>query len=498
MNYIGIDIGTSGCKAVVFDSSGKQLAIANREYDIIFSNNGGAELNSHEVINKCFEIIEECSLHAEPNSIKGLGITSQGEAFTAVGYNDEILCNAMVSSDIRSAPNVESFLEKFGEDKLYQITGHTAHPMFTLFKLLWLKENRPSVWKKAKYFLCFEDLLQFKLGIEPCISWPLAGRTMLFDVRKHQWSPEILSEIDLPAERLAKTAPSGKIVGNVNKKIARDLGLASNTFVVTGGHDQPCSALGSGVIREGIAMYATGSVECITPMFNNPIFSKKLKINNIATYDYTIENAYTTVAFALTGGNILKWFRNEFGAAEITQAKTDGKDAYELLLNAADVKPSSLLILPYFTPSGTPYFDTKTKGAIFGLRLSTRRGEFIRALLEGVALEMRLNLEILESSGYMVKELRAVGGGAKSVLWTQLKADVMNKSITTLNTKEAGCCGAAMLACAAEVNVSISELANKWIKPVSTIHPIPENKNRYDEIFQKYRTIYDTVKKINL
>ncbi|MGB5895666.1 MAG: FGGY-family carbohydrate kinase [Ignavibacteriaceae bacterium] len=498
MNYMGVDIGTSCCKAVVFDSNGQQLVIANREYDIIFSDGSGAELNSDEVIEKCFEVIKECSLNVEPNSIKGLGITSQGEAFTAIGFNDETLCHAMVSSDLRSQPYLNKFLEKFSEEKLYKITGHTAHPMFTLFKLLWFKDNSPDLWKRTKYFLCFEDLLQFRLGIEPKISWSLAGRTMLFDVRKHQWNSEILNEIELSQVQLAKPTPSGKVIGKVNTKIASNLGLSNDTFVVTGGHDQPCSALGAGVTKEGISMYATGTVECITPIFKSPIFSEELKSNNLCTYDYTIKDVYTTVAFNLTGGNILKWFRDEFGAVEVAKAKLDGIDAYDLLLNAAGTKPSSLLVLPYFTPSGTPYFDTKTKGAIFGLQLSTHRGEFIRALLEGVSFEMRLNLEILENSGYKITELRAVGGGAKSAIWTQLKANVMNKKITALNIKEAGCFGAAMLACAADQKRDISELANKWVKPLSTVYPHPGNKKWYDERFDIYRKLYKTVKEISL
>ena len=495
---MGVDIGTSGCKAVVFDSSGQQLAAANREYDIIFSDDGGAELNSDEVIKKCFEVIKECTKAVIPNSIKGLGISSQGEAFTAIGLNNEFLSNAMVSSDLRSQPYLNKFLHKFGEEKLYKITGHTAHPMFTIFKLLWFKDNKPELWKRIKYFLCFEDLLQFRLGLAPKISWSLAGRTMLFDVRNHRWDPEILNAIELSQEQLAKPASSGKIIGKVNAKIASNLGLSRDTFVVTGGHDQSCNALGAGVIEEGIAMYTTGTVECITPIFKKLIFSDELQNNNICIYDYVIKDIYTTVVFNLTGGNILKWFRDEFGAVEVAKAKLDGTDAYELLLDHVGAKPSSLLVLPYFTPSGTPYFDTETKGAIFGLRLSTHRGEIIRALLEGITFEMRLNLEILENSGCKIRELRAVGGGAKSAIWTQLKADVMNKIITTLNVKEAGCCGAAMLACAADKKAPISELAKKWIKPLSTVYPQPENKDWYDGRFEIYRKLYKTVKEISI
>jgi len=498
MNYLGVDIGTSGCKAVVVNEAGRQIWVANQEYDVIFSDDGGAELNSDEVMQKCFAVIRECSSKVEKDSIKGLGISSQGEAFTAIDGQMTTLSPAMVSSDLRSKAQVERFLREFGEEKLYKITGHTAHPLFTVFKLLWLKEHKPEVWKRTRFFLCFEDLLQSRLGLEPAISWPLAGRTMMFDVLKHRWDPDILAAVGITHQQLARPLSSGNIVGKINPEVASELGLAAGTFVVTGGHDQPCSALGAGVTEAGMAMYATGTVECITPAFAKPIFSEKLHKHNLCTYDHTVRDMYTTVAFSITGGNILKWFRDEFAQHEVQEARSSGKNAYELLLEKIGNKPSHLLVLPYFTPSGTPYFDTMTKGAVLGLRLSTHRSEFLRSLLEGVAFEMRLNLEILEDSGYRIDELRAVGGGAKSRIWMQLKADVIGKRISIMNVVEAGCFGAAMLACAADTGESIRELAARWVKPVTALKPQSENSGWYDQRFALYRQLYDRIKTLTI
>ena len=496
MNYMGIYIGSSGCKAVVFDKNGQQLAIARREYDVIYCDDGGAELDSKDVIEKCFDVIKECSGQIKSNSITGIGISSQGEAFTAIGDNNEILCHAMISSDMRSESYVKAWTEKFGKERLYQITGHTAHPMFTLFKLLWLKRNKPEVWRKTQKFLCFEDLLQFKLGLDPAISWSLAGRTMMFDVRKHEWNHEILRAVGVTSGQLASPLPSGSVIGKIDKRIANRLGLGGEVYVVTGGHDQPCGALGAGVTEPGMAMYATGTVECITPVISKPVFSNKLLKSNLCTYDHAVNGMYVTIAFSLTGGNILKWFRDEFGAREIAEAEQTGVNAYELLLKVAGEKPSNLLVLPYFTPSGTPYFDTKTKGAVLGLQLSTTKGEFIRSLLEGVAFEMRLNIEILEKSGYVINELRAVGGGARSAVWTQLKADVTGKIITPLTVTEAGCFGVAMLACVANTGESINELAARWVRPMSAVYPRIDNRKWYDDRFKSYRRLYNSVKDI--
>ena len=493
-NYMGVDIGTSGCKAVVVDENGGQLAVSHREYDIISPKPGWAELNPDEVMEKCFEVIAEAASQVQPHSVVGLGISSQGEAFTAVDTNGKTLCNALVSSDIRAADYSLNWSKEFGEEKLYKITGHTAHPMFSLFKLLWLRDNHPEIWSKAERFLCFEDLLEFRLGLEPAMGWPLAGRTMLFDVVSHQWNEEILDAVGIKPKQLARPLQSGSVAGNVEPGTAEELGLAKDTFVVTGGHDQPCSALGAGVTEPGVAVYATGTVDCITPAFEGAVFTQSLRKNNLCTYDHTVGGMYTTVAFSLTGGNILKWFRDEFGTAEVAEAEKLGRHPYEIILEEVPDRPSGLMVLPYFTPTGTPYFDTSATGAILGLTLSTKRGDFIRALLEGVAFEMRLNLDILEQSGCKVDELRAIGGGARSDIWNQLKADVIGKKITILNITEAGCFGTAMLAKAADTGESLVEIANDWIKPTGVKRPNTDFKEIYDKKYESYKKLYPTLR----
>lgn len=497
MSYMGVDVGTSGCKAVVFDENGGERASSYQEYNLIFTADGGAELDSEEVMQKCEAVICEAAEKAGPRSVKGLGISSQGEAFTALGEDGRALCNAMVSSDVRADPFAKTWPRSFGEERLYHITGHTAHPLFTLFKFLWLKENRPQVWEKAARFLCFEDLLQFRLGLDPAIGWSLAGRTMLFDVRKHAWSEEILEDIGLSADKLARPLASGTIAGTVPREVSDRLGLAKDAFLVVGGHDQPCAALGAGVTDPGCAMYATGTVECIAPAFSEPVFTEALRKNNLCTYDHAVPGMYTSLAYSLTGGNILKWFRDEFGAEEVEEARRTGKNAYELLLSTVDDGPTNLMVLPYFTPTGTPYFDTTMRGAILGLRLSTKRRDVIRALIEGVTFEMKLNLHILEESGCGIRELRATGGGAKSKFWSQLKADVLGKPVTTLNVVEAGCLGTAMLAFAADSGEDIRKIAKDWVKPLEEHHPRPKAAGQYQERFELYRKIYPAIKSLD-
>lgn len=495
MSYLGLDIGTSGCKAAVFKEDGSCLAKSYRAYSVIHSNANWAELDSSEVIEKCFVVIREAAQNSG-SEVKALSISSQGEAFTPVDKDGNFLGNAMVSSDSRAEELVKQWKTKFGETKLYKITGHTPSAMFTLFKLAWLKKNRSDVWKNADAFYCFEDLVHFKLGIPPAMGWPLAGRTMLFDITSHQWSDEILEELELDKDQLATPLPSGSFVGIIPRKIANDLGLPSGVKVVTGGHDQTICALGCGALATGTAMYATGTVECICPVIGKKVLTEKLRHSNLCCYDYSIPGKYTTVAYSLTGGNILQWFKDEFGQAEISQAAKEHKNPYDLLLEKMPEEPSTLLALPYFTPSGTPFFDADTKGTILGLRLSTSRHEIMKALLESVAFEMKLNLNLLDESGIKIDRLIASGGGATNLKWLQLKADILNRTIVQTDVVETGCFGAAMLACANNTGKDLKSIFANQNRKIKEITASSEKAIIYEEKFNSYLKMYHALKDI--
>jgi xylulokinase len=421
-------------------------------------------------------------------------ISSQGEAFTPIAQDGSYLGNAMISSDTRASDIVEEWSHEFGPNRIYEITGHTPHPLFTLYKILWLKKNQPEIWQQARYFLCFEDLFQFKVGINPCISWPLAGRTMMFDVRNHNWSGEILKAIELSHKKLSRPVASGEIIGYIDFSTGRRLDFSKSVMIVSGGHDQTCAALGAGVTKPGLSMYATGSVECFCPMLDVPKFTEELRKNNLCCYDFTVKGKYTTVAYSLTGGNILRWMRDELGDSEMARAAETGGNAYSMLLQNMPEKPSDLLVLPYFTATGTPYFDTRAEGAILGLRLTTTKGEITRALLEGVAMEMKLNLQIMEKCGMKIESFIATGGGTRNNAWTQLKADVLNKPIITRNIKEAGCFGAAMLACSAFTGIPVEDLVMQNQEMAGMFIPDKGKAAIYQQRFATYLRLYPALK----
>lgn len=493
MSYLGLDIGTGACKAVIFSSEGKELAVAIREYPLLHPHPGHAELDSDEVIRKCREVITEVNgMITDP--VVAMSISSQGEAFTPVDSEGNTLGNAMVSSDTRADEIAGRWSHDFGIDRIYRITGHTPHPLFSLFKILWIKAHQPEVWEKANYFLCFEDLFHYRMGLEPRISWSLAGRTMLFDVIRHRWSQPILDKAGLSAERLAVPVAPGEITGVIPMDTGREMGFTNPVAMVSGGHDQPVAALGAGVIETGLCMYATGSVECFCPMLEAPSFSNELRENNLNCFDYSIKGMYTSLAYSLTGGNILRWMRDQLGQSEMEEAARSNKIAYTLLLDSMPPEPTSLLVLPYFSPTGTPYFDTRATGAILGLKLTTTKGEITRALLEGVALEMKLNLQLMENSGMKILRFTATGGGTKHSAWTQLKADVLNKEIIVREVTEAGCYGAALLAQSAVEKVSVIDLVRQSGVDSMVFTPDPENAEAYEQIYGKYKRLYPALK----
>ncbi len=496
MAFLGVDIGTSGCKAAAFDVAGRMLSGARRAYAVESPAPGWMELDSMYVMHRCFEVISEAASKAgEP--IQAIGISSQGEAFTPVDEKGEALGNAMVSSDCRASDLTQEFISSFGLERLYGITGHTPSPLFSLFKMLWLKQNRPEVWSKAARFLCFEDLLQQHLGVEPAMGWPLAGRTMLFDIRNHCWSKEILAALELDERKLARPLKSGSMAGEVSDAIAYGLGLPHGVRVVTGGHDQTIAALGAGVCEEGDAMYAAGSVECICPVFSKATLSAELCQNNLCCYDYSLPGNYCSVAYSLTGSNLLQYLMEQFGQHEAELSQKGEGDAYELLLRQLPDEPTRLLALSYFTPSGTPYFDAKTPGAILGLRLTTSKGEIFKSLLEAVALEMKLNLSLLERSGIKTERLFATGGGSRSLKLLQMKADVLNMPITKLDVDEAGCFGAAMLAASAVAETSLKDAVLAAHREAEVVKPDPERARLYAKKFEQYKEFYSGMKSLS-
>jgi len=498
MQFVGLDIGTTGCKAAIFDHTGALLASASREYAVDVPQPQWAEQDGESVWSLAQESLREAISMAGTREVTAIGLSVQGEAVMPVDGNGQALRPAILGMDSRTGEQNVWLCERFGAEHLFERTGMPVHTVNTLPKLLWLKQHEPDLWSRAKRFLLYEDFLIQKMTGLAVISRCLASRTQLYDIPDDRWSPEILQALELDPERLATVQPSGTAVGPMQAELAESLGLAHAPLVVTGGHDQACGALGVGLVRPGLAMDSTGTAEVVEVALEAPVLNEILYRGDISVYAHTAPGLYLAMTLNHSGGLVLRWFRDTLGREEMRAAQAGGKDAYELLLQGASPEPTSLLLLPDFAGSGTPTFDTASKGAILGLTFATTKADLAKAILEGLTFELRLNLDLLKEGGVRIDELRAIGGGARSELWLQLKADITGVPVVAPRITEAASWGATLLAgLGAGHFASAAEAAEETVHLDRWFEPDAARAARYEERSALYREVYPTLKGIH-
>ena len=497
MSLMGLDIGTTGTKAIVFGLDGKTLSSAYREYNLHSPHPGWMELNPKDVWSKVKAAVKEAVGKAKRDPVKAISISCLGEAVTPIGRNGKFLGPTIIGFETRNAEQAQAWMAKQDPMQVFKITGHSPSHVYTIMKLMWAKKEQPKVYKAAAKYLCWEDLAIHMMGLPATIDYSLAARTMAFDVKKCAWSEKMgkLTGIDL--DLFAQVAPSGTVVGEIGAKASKETGLPKGCKVVTGGHDQPSGAAGAGIIKGGIAMDATGTVECITPSFGRPVLNKTMLRNNFCCYHHVAPGLYVTLAFNFTGGSILKWVRDNFAEEEKREAKKKGVDVYDILIGRMPDGPTDLFVVPHFTSTGTPYMDPDPTGAIVGLDLTTTKEQIVKAVLEGITYEMKLNLTLLRKAGIDVNEIRAIGGGAKSEKWLQLKADMFNTKVVRLSVTEAACLGVALSAGVAIGEFrSFPDAVRGIVKPEKVFHPRPKVAKVYDEKAETYDKLYPALKAV--
>jgi xylulokinase len=494
MNLLGLDIGTTGCKAILFDSDGMLLAKAAREYLVDFPQPQWAEQDLEIVWKLAQEAICEAIATAQVTEIGAIGLSVHGEAVTPVDARGHALRPAILGMDTRTGPQNDWLRERFGGEALFQRTGMPIHTINTLPKLLWINENEPEIWKVASKFLLVEDFLIQKMTGQAVISQCLASRTQLFNLNQGKWDDEILGALELDPARLSTVQPSGTTVNTLTPQLASTFGLTSPVRVVTGGHDQACGALGCGLTSPGLAMVSTGTAEVVEVVLPSPLVSKPIFEGNISVYNHVVPGLFLAMTLNHSGGMVLRWFRDGFCELQIHQSAQDNTDAYDLILAGVSAEPSGLLVLPHFAGSGTPTFDTASKAAILGLTFTTTRADIAKAILEGLTYELRLNLDLLKAGGVQIDVLHAIGGGAKSPLWLQLKADITGIPVVTPKITEAAGFGAALLAgVGAGVYASPADAANRFLELAQEYQPDLVRQAAYESQYELYRQVYPAI-----
>ena len=492
MSVIGLDIGTTGCKAIVFSDDWKILGQGKREYSILTPQSHWAEQDAELVWNLALESLAEAVGRCTSDPPKAMALSAQGEAIIPVDNAGKPLRNAILGMDTRTTAENKWLSETFGAEAFFNRTGMPIHTMNTLSKLLWLKKNEPAIWKRSHQFLLYEDYFLRRLTGKASISHCLASRTQMYDLQNGRWAADILETCGIEPERLAELPPAtGGIVGGLDKKIAARIGIQSDISLVSGGHDQACAALGSGVIEPGLAMVSTGTAEVVEVAMSSPVLSERLRKGNISVYRHVVPELYLSMTLNHSGGLLLRWFRDTLCQDKLLAAEQGASDAYDLMLADARPGPTDLMVLPHFAGSGTPLLDTTSRGAFLGMTFATTQADLAKAILEGLTFELRINLDLLKDSGIKIEQLHAVGGGARSNIWLQLKADICQTPLRIPKVTEAACLGAAILASVGaghydNVNSAVQEVVNMD----RTITPCSKNVEAYKQRYELYRELY--------
>ncbi len=499
MPLIGLDIGTTGCKAIVFDAGGQVLGQAFREYDVICDAPAKAEQDAGRVWSLAKAALREAVVEAHTDRIQALSVSVQGDAVIPVDADFNPLHPAILGMDYRPAPQTRRCEELFGGFELFERTGMRPHPMNSLAKVLWLREHAPEVCDRAWKIVTYADFILGRLGAEAVIDETMASRTMAFDLHSRRWDAELHRRLGLEVALWSRPVPSGTAVGEIRSALAQELGLAhGRVTLVTGGHDQACAALGAGLIEAGRGVVSTGTAEVLSTAFDHPVLDRGMFDGFYPCYLHAKPGMYFTFALNHVGGILLRWWRDQLGASEVAAARSRSQDAYEAIIQQFAPGPSPVMVVPHFNGSGTPHCDLQARGAILGLTLGTTRHDIAKALLEGLTFEMRVNLDAMRACGIEVGELTAVGGGARSAAWLQLKADILGRPIRTLACREAACLGAALLAGVATGDyASLDEGVKAAVRPDREFVPDPVLTPRYRERFDIYRRLYPALREVN-
>lgn len=496
MSLMGIDVGTTGCKVVAFDESGAVLAQAGREYPLLSPNPGWYELDPEQVWSYIRECLRAVNAQVGHDPVTALSLSSQGEAMVPVTADGTVLANSPVSSDRRNAKQTAEMEAALGRERIFELTGQPMSTIYTLPKLLWWRDNAPEIIEQTWKFLCYVDFVAYKLGVEPVIDYSMAARTLAFDYRTEDWSDELLAAGHVRRDQLSRPLPSGEIIGEIPRSLANELGFRASVKVVTGGHDQPAGALGAGVLQPGTAMLAIGTTEALVAVTEKP--RKPMLGYNVSCYHHAAPGRFIALSGNQTGGRLLRWYRDELGAAERAIAAETDRDVYDVIIEQIDDAPGDMILLPYFVGSGGLHDDPSATGAIIGLNFDSHRADIVRAILEGLTYEQALCIRLLNEAGVDVKRIRAIGGGSRSERWMQIKADITGLPVSVIHTSEAASLGVAMLAgCATGVYGGLEEAAAQLIKVRKTFYPRHERAAHYqrqltlyDELYRALRPIY--------
>jgi xylulokinase len=488
MSMLSFDIGSSHCKGVLFSERGEIIAQRTSAYTPDFPRPSFAEVNPETFWTAVCTLSRRLVAQSSGDPINAISLSSHGETFIPVNHRGEPIGPAILNIDNRAVREANWLEERFGRAELFRITGQVAHAIYSIPKILWLQRNRPDVLKASDSFLSVPAYLLLRMGMPAYIDYSLASRFLAFDLRTRQWSPEILSSVDLTAEVLPLPVPAGTIAGKLSAAMAANVGVPTGTPVVLGGHDQACGALGSGVIEAGRASDSMGTYECILTTSNKPQLGDEALAAGLNSAFHVVPERFTTLAY-FPAGIMLQWFHDLiYGDCKDSPDCRDEAEHFSELESSAPPSPSGLCITPHLIGTGNPDFNPRARGAILGLSTSSDRGHIYKGILEGLACELSQMSELLAMAVGDFRDIYASGGGTRSSMGLRLRAALTGRRIHLMRCPEAVCLGGAILAgVATGIYRDIPEAVAQMVREVAVIEPDAGIASAYASQVQDYR-----------
>lgn len=493
--YLGIDIGTSGARALLIDAKGRTLAESSAEYPLSHPRPLWSEQNPDDwwaaVVKTIRTAVKQSRL--KPAEIKAIGLSGQMHGAVFLDKAGKVIRPAILWNDQRTAAECEEIETRAGGRK--KLIGMVANPALTGFtapKILWLRKHEPRNFDRVARVLLPKDEIRRRLTGQFATDVSDASGTLLFDVRNRNWSRTLLQKLDLPLEWFPEAHESEDVTGNLTAEVARELGLTTDCVVVAGAGDCAAAAVGTGVVRTGILNSSMGTSSVI---FAHSDEYRLDPAGRLHTFCHAVRGKWHQMGVVLTGGGAMQWFRNQLCRE---MRPNGGRSVYQQLdEEAAAIQPGSegLYFLPYLAGERTPHADPFARGCWVGLTLAHGRGHLVRSILEGVTMAMRDSVEIIRELEVPVSEVRATGGGAASPLWLQLQADLFGFRIRTIRESQGPALGVALLAAvgAGEYS-SIVQATDAVIGTVDTYKPRAANRKQYEPVYQQFRQLYRSLK----
>ncbi len=487
-HFLSLDIGTTSVKVALVNSEGDIVAISTREYTLHTPAENIVELNPQIYWQRCKEGIAEvlASSKVHPRQIKSVGACSQGETLIVLDKDGKCLRDAIVWIDNRSTKEADELKSVFGIDNCTGQTDLVA--TWPITKILWLKKNEPHIYQQVRKYLLVEDYILYRLTGRFVGDYSLYSSSYMVDVAHKKWWKEILDYVGVSTEVLVELGESGRIIGEVTGAAAKETGLVPGTKVVSGAMDQIAAMIGAGNIKSGVVTETTGAALAVCGTID--AFPSKSIKRTLAVQYHAIADKYVLIGWCPTGGMALKWLRDAFFAEEKKAAAEAGLDAYDYITSlASGVAEGSqgLIFLPYLAGPGTGNIRADAKGVFFDIELHHGREHFARAIMESIAFILYQNVAEMQSLGLDCTEIRSLGGGAKSRLWSQIKADVLGRPLITMKCAEAAALGMAVLqAKALGIYATLEAAGENMVKVDSVVEPNPQNTKAYQPALERF------------